>query len=115
MTSWLTPRPSCLVIFFSALAGIGYVDPEATPTAAAEFIPGSPVFDSRVDQVEVERNRMLEEHRALEQMWQRKKRPKDVSSNLGFFFLYPRFAYFAKQDLEMGWKVELMLSFRALG
>ncbi|ORY26580.1 hypothetical protein BCR39DRAFT_540631 [Naematelia encephala] len=85
---------SALVIFFSALAGIGYVDPddaslaspvdtltpeavEAAAVAAAEFQPGAPVFDPSEDQVELARRKKIEEQRELERQWQRKKRPKD--------------------------------------
>jgi hypothetical protein len=73
---------SCLVIFFSALAGVGYVDPDATALPAAEFIPGSPVFDAGADQLELARVAMLAEQKELERSWQRKKRPKDVSRSL---------------------------------
>ena len=79
--------PSCLIIFFSALAGVGYVDPEAAHLPAAEFIPGLPVYDARADQAELARMRMAEEQKELERAWQKKKRPQDVSLSLLYRFL----------------------------
>ena len=72
---------SCLVIFFSALAGVGYVDPDAALlSSASAFVPGAPVFHARADQADLARVSMLEDQKELETLWQRKKRPKDVSS-----------------------------------
>jgi len=69
---------SCLCIFFSALAGIGYTDPEAmAPLAQVDFVPGVPVFDATEDQMEQARHRRMEEQRELERQWQKKKRPQD--------------------------------------
>lgn len=83
---------SCLVYFFAALAGIGYVDPDTLPSvpgsapilanapAPAVFIPGVPIFDPNEDS-EVARRRKHEERKELEKEWQKMKRPKDVSSH----------------------------------
>jgi hypothetical protein len=82
----LVSSHSCLVVFFSALAGIGYVDPDSLPSSsisnalapveAAEFVPGLPVFDMSEEQA---RRLKIEEQRDLEIQWAKKKRPKDVS------------------------------------
>lgn len=71
---------SCVVIFFSALAGIGYVDPDAVApvTSAAQFVPGLPVFVPDADS-EIGKRRKADALREQEQEWQRKRRPKDVS------------------------------------
>jgi hypothetical protein len=76
---------SCLVYFFAALAGVGYVDPETSAlnaaqalTGGARFMPGAPVFVPDEDS-EVARRRIAEERRELEKQWQKKKRPQDVS------------------------------------
>ena len=71
---------SCLIIFFSALAGIGYVDPDTTPSPAAHFVLGSPVYDASTEQLEVARQRSTEQ-RELEREWQKKRRPHDVSAS----------------------------------
>ncbi|WVQ70588.1 hypothetical protein IAR50_000107 [Cryptococcus sp. DSM 104548] len=77
---------SCTIVFFSALAGIGYVEPvpsdgldvPAAPSSGAE-VPeykfGGPVFDPVNDRQRLERK--MAEQRALEEAWARKKRPKD--------------------------------------
>ncbi|WOO78781.1 uncharacterized protein LOC62_02G002319 [Vanrija pseudolonga] len=67
-----------LFVFFGALAGIGYVDPETqainkAAAAEAEFIVGGPVFDRQESQKQLERQ--IAERRALEEQWVRKKRP----------------------------------------
>lgn len=78
---------SCLAIFFSALAGIGYVEPDASlaagaisgiPAPAGHFVLGAMVYD--VEENEMSRRRKLDEQRELEMLWQSKKRPKDVST-----------------------------------
>ncbi|TXT03857.1 hypothetical protein VHUM_04280 [Vanrija humicola] len=71
-----------LFVFFGALAGIGYVDPEAqalnkAAAAADEFVVGGPVFDRQESQKQLERQ--IAERRALEEQWARKKRPNSVS------------------------------------
>ncbi|RXK40664.1 hypothetical protein M231_02121 [Tremella mesenterica] len=68
---------TCLVVFFSALAGVGYVDETAITNGSVEFVPGSPVHDSSVDRLRPDLERKMEEQRELERQWQRKKRPKD--------------------------------------
>ncbi|TYJ55635.1 hypothetical protein B9479_003667 [Cryptococcus floricola] len=78
---------SCTIVFFSALAGVGYVEPApsdaldivaAAPSSGAE-VPeykfGGPVFDPVNDRQRLERK--MAEQRALEEAWARKKRPKD--------------------------------------
>jgi hypothetical protein len=65
----------CVIVFFTSLAGIGYVAPDDLPTTV-EFLPGTPVFDLAGRQA---LERRMEEQRALEQTWAKKKRPKDVS------------------------------------
>ncbi|KAL1409870.1 hypothetical protein Q8F55_003869 [Vanrija albida] len=65
-----------LFVFFGALAGIGYVDPEAQAVGKAsepEFVVGGPVFDRQESQKQLERQ--IAERRALEEQWVRKKRP----------------------------------------
>jgi hypothetical protein len=67
-----------LIFFFSALAGIGYVDPESVAAApVADFQPGSPVYN-REESV-ISHGKKADEQKELERSWQRKKRPKDVS------------------------------------
>lgn len=89
-----TRSASCVIIFFTALTGLGYVDPDAVSSPATtlpdldapevDFMPGQPVFDAGVahapgtSQEEVRRAEM----RKLEQEWSRQKRPKDVSATL---------------------------------
>ncbi|WVQ63171.1 uncharacterized protein L199_001322 [Kwoniella botswanensis] len=76
---------SCTIVFFSALAGVGYHEPlpdslsgvgSPTPTEAianpGEFRVGGPVFDDRKGL-----ERRIAEQRALEESWARKRRPKD--------------------------------------
>lgn len=78
------------MFFFSALAGIGYVDPETLPStgsspsipnAPVQFIPGVPIFDPN-ENSEIAKRRKHEERRELEKEWQKMKRPKDVSLRL---------------------------------
>lgn len=69
-------RYSCLILFFSSLAGIGYVAPDEI-ARTVEFLPGKPVFDLAGRQAMEKR---MEEQKALESQWARMKRPKDVSS-----------------------------------
>jgi hypothetical protein len=64
-----------VIVFFTSLAGIGYVAPDDLPTTV-EFLPGTPVFDLAGRQA---LERRMEEQRALEMSWAKKKRPKDVS------------------------------------
>ncbi|WVR08510.1 hypothetical protein IAU60_005565 [Kwoniella sp. DSM 27419] len=77
---------SCTLVFFSALAGVGYHEPldsvsptaGGTPAAVAaagpgEFRVGGPVFDDRTASLE----RRIAEQRALEESWAKKRRPKD--------------------------------------
>lgn len=74
---------SALFVFFGALAGIGYVDPDIasnTPAAAQparEFVVGEPVFDP--SDAQLEREARAAEQRALEEVWARQKRPNAVS------------------------------------
>lgn len=82
--------PSCTLVFFSALAGIGYHEPppdqladlsispqhQSAPAAGA-FKFGGPVFDLTDAQA---RERRMAEQRALEESWAKKRRPKDVSA-----------------------------------
>jgi hypothetical protein len=80
------------MVFFSALAGIGYVDPEAQVTTldpalalsrqegeVPEFVMGGPVFDLGDEMRKREREKAMEVQRELEKEWSRKRRPKDVS------------------------------------
>ncbi|KAL7422696.1 hypothetical protein Q5752_001987 [Cryptotrichosporon argae] len=75
---------TALVVFFSALAGIGYVDPDARLVAASaagaggpdggagpQFRLGGPVFHNADRAREV----VLAEQKQLEEEWARKKRP----------------------------------------
>jgi hypothetical protein len=76
----------CLYIFFAALAGVGYVPPPSSSSglasaSAAEFNPGAPVFDAAADPRELQ-IKAMEEQRALEIEWSKKRRPQDVSSLL---------------------------------
>ncbi|XAO22153.1 hypothetical protein I312_100919 [Cryptococcus bacillisporus CA1280] len=78
---------SCTIVFFSALAGIGYQEPlpvdsadvSTAPTVAAGeaggFKFGGPVFDPANDKLHLER--VMAEQRELEEAWARKRRPKD--------------------------------------
>ncbi|KAK8850430.1 hypothetical protein IAR55_004348 [Kwoniella newhampshirensis] len=90
---------SCTIVFFSALAGVGYVEPPPTDSLAdgtlinpggaggapvagggegdAAFKIGRPVFDPSEDQRKLGLERKIAEQRALEEAWARKKRPKD--------------------------------------
>ncbi|WWC72483.1 uncharacterized protein I206_106445 [Kwoniella pini CBS 10737] len=71
---------SCTIVFFSALAGVGYHEPTidltipttSVETTNPEFRVGGPVFD---DHKGLERK--IAEQRALEESWAKKKRPKD--------------------------------------
>ncbi|WVQ95550.1 hypothetical protein IAU59_002647 [Kwoniella sp. CBS 9459] len=88
---------SCTIVFFSALAGVGYHEPLDTSTAVSgglnptggaggpaggagagpggsgEFRVGGPVFDEGGRGLE----RRIAEQRALEEAWAKKRRPKD--------------------------------------
>ncbi|WVF67990.1 hypothetical protein IAT40_002752 [Kwoniella sp. CBS 6097] len=88
---------SCTIVFFSALAGVGYHEPLETSTAvpgapnsgggagtpaggsgagpggSGEFRVGGPVFDEGGRGLE----RRIAEQRALEEAWAKKRRPKD--------------------------------------
>jgi hypothetical protein len=64
----------CVIVFFTSLAGIGYVAPDEIETTVA-FLPGTPVFDLAGRQA---LERRMEEQRELEKSWAKKKRPKDV-------------------------------------
>ncbi|WRT70590.1 uncharacterized protein IL334_007588 [Kwoniella shivajii] len=75
---------SCTIVFFSALAGVGYREPSldsvststsnsnALPPGPGEFRVGGPVFDDRKGL-----ERRIAEQRALEESWAKKRRPKD--------------------------------------
>ncbi|WWC92187.1 uncharacterized protein L201_007141 [Kwoniella dendrophila CBS 6074] len=77
---------SCTIVFFSALAGVGYHEPlpdslssttgsgpvAAEIESAGEFKIGGPVFDDRKG---IERR--VAEQRALEEAWAKKRRPQD--------------------------------------
>ncbi|GFZ48228.1 hypothetical protein JCM24511_05976 [Saitozyma sp. JCM 24511] len=71
---------SCGFVFFSALAGIGYVPPETTDITAstlpipsnAAFEPGAPVYDPAEPQ-----RLAMEEQRQLEEEWSKRRRPQD--------------------------------------
>lgn len=92
---------SCTIVFFSALAGIGYQEPRpvdsadvsAVPTVAAGqnggFKFGGPVFDPANDKLHLEK--VMAEQRELEEAWARKRRPKDVSTVQSFFISYSSF------------------------
>ncbi len=76
---------SCVLVFFGALTGYGYVDPDSANLSlslstsldgVSEFVPGQPVFDKSVARDEESR---LEKMRRLEEEWGKQKRPKDVS------------------------------------
>jgi hypothetical protein len=77
---------SCVVVFFSALTGVGYVEPpsEGLSVDDPEFKLGQPVFDPKEDSIAIARLRQWEALRELEQEWSKKKRPQDVSSSLVF-------------------------------
>jgi hypothetical protein len=66
-------------VFFGALTGFGYVDPDAAGeyNGVGEFIPGQPVFDRAG--AGIMNDQRVEEMRRLEEEWAKKKRPKDVS------------------------------------
>lgn len=69
---------SALLVFIGALAGVGYVDPNASSPRARStddqhFEPGQPVFDAREAQAELEKQMVAQ--RALEQQWRRAARP----------------------------------------
>lgn len=75
-----------MIIFLSALAGIGYEPPEpyknglrTTNSAAASFQLGQPVYEGVGNKNGKE---IMAERRKMEEMWGKKKRPKDVSSTL---------------------------------
>ncbi|WWD20613.1 hypothetical protein CI109_105089 [Kwoniella shandongensis] len=79
---------SCTIVFFSALAGVGYVEPPLTEAlvdgpgggsagGAVPFKPGGPVFDPSADQRNLGLEKRIAEQRALEEAWARKRRPKD--------------------------------------
>ncbi|WVW80974.1 hypothetical protein I302_102965 [Kwoniella bestiolae CBS 10118] len=77
---------SCTIVFFSALAGVGYHEPlpdslvSSSPVGSGaeananpgEFRVGGPVFDDRKGL-----ERRIAEQRALEEAWAKKRRPKD--------------------------------------
>lgn len=65
----------CVIVFFTSLAGVGYVAPEEI-ARTVEFLPGTPVFDLAGRQA---LERRMQEQKALENEWAKKKRPKDVS------------------------------------
>ncbi|ORX41113.1 hypothetical protein BD324DRAFT_613233 [Kockovaella imperatae] len=66
---------SCLVIFFSALAGIGYV-PEEGELAHHAKSPRA-VVSAVAQDLQVFNGKKFQEQRELEQEWAKKKRPKD--------------------------------------
>ena len=71
---------SCVVIFFSALSGLGYEEPNSTPSSQVdekEFDVGRPVFDGKG--MGEEQEEKVERMKRLEQQWAKQKRPKDVS------------------------------------
>ncbi|CAK9786599.1 hypothetical protein CC85DRAFT_300137 [Cutaneotrichosporon oleaginosum] len=62
-----------LFVFFGALAGVGYVDPDAASALPEnEFIVGGPVFDASEGQL---RELQIQEQREREQHWLKKQRP----------------------------------------
>lgn len=68
---------SALFVFFGALAGVGYVDPDAASAIPEnEFVIGGPVFDASEGQL---RELQLQEQREREQHWLKKQRPNSVS------------------------------------
>jgi hypothetical protein len=79
---WFNTDRSALFVFFGALAGVGYVDPDAQAPADSEFVMGQPVFDPTEGQRL--REIAMAEQRALEQQWAKKKRPNAVSHILRF-------------------------------
>lgn len=72
---------SCIIVFFTSLAGVGYVAPEEI-SRTVEFLPGTPVFDLAGRQA---LERRMQEQKALENEWAKKKRPKDVSHHRWYF------------------------------
>ncbi|KAK4688626.1 hypothetical protein P7C73_g1479, partial [Tremellales sp. Uapishka_1] len=80
---------SCTLVFFSALAGIGYVEPPSEAAVAAVgtlgrdapgspgFVLGGPVFDPSQDQLSNAKIKAAQKQRELELLWSKKKRPKD--------------------------------------
>ncbi|OWZ59600.1 hypothetical protein C356_00816 [Cryptococcus neoformans c45] len=78
---------SCTIVFFSALAGIGYQEPRPVDSADVSTVPtvaagqnggfkfGGPVFDPANDKLHLEK--VMAEQRELEEAWARKRRPKD--------------------------------------
>lgn len=92
---------SCTIVFFSALAGIGYQEPRPVDSADVSTVPtvaagqnggfkfGGPVFDPANDKLHLEK--VMAEQRELEEAWARKRRPKDVSTVQSFFISYSSF------------------------
>lgn len=92
---------SCTIVFFSALAGIGYQEPRPVHSADVSTVPtvaagqnggfkfGGPVFDPANDKLHLEK--VMAEQRELEEAWARKRRPKDVSTVQSFFISYSSF------------------------
>ncbi|WVN89657.1 uncharacterized protein L203_104887 [Cryptococcus depauperatus CBS 7841] len=74
---------SCIVVFFSALTGVGYTGPismdpldaVAAPSTDGGFILGEPGFDLTNDRLRLERK--MAEQKALEEAWVRMSRPMD--------------------------------------
>jgi len=84
-------------MFLSALAGIGYVPPPDTEalvmSSAAAFKIGQPVYDGADS---VNGQQIMAARRKMEEAWDKKKRPKDVS-----FVRDPRFRS-VRLDWERG-------------
>jgi len=81
---------SCVIIFFSALSGFGYVEPGSTSSSssnpiqppAGAFNPGQPVHDNLLNSGAAAGLNPIEEEKVikmkqLEEQWARQKRPKD--------------------------------------
>jgi hypothetical protein len=74
-----------VIIFFSALSGLGYEEPETTPSSSVagepEFDVGKPVFDGQGvgGSGTSDEEERVERMKRLEEQWAKQKRPKDVS------------------------------------
>lgn len=74
---------TCVIIFFSALSGLGYEEPETTPSSSVagepEFDVGKPVFDGQGvgGSGTSDEEERVERMKRLEEQWAKQKRPKD--------------------------------------
>ena len=97
VTPWSVIRPNgfelktrrrCLIVFFSALGGVGYVPEEGeVPTTVVGHARAEPApvpVQLRNEETQALNRKKNQEQRELEQEWARKKRPKDVSTMISF-------------------------------